>query len=120
MIDNPRPVLLPPDARAEQVFPTLTPSQVARIRAHGRVRRVESGEVLIKAGEQSTKFFVVTAGQLHVVRRVCESEELVAVFGPGQFTGEMNVLSGRRGFAQIRAALAGGAVEREGERPSGF
>jgi CRP-like cAMP-binding protein len=115
MSDNTRPVPLTTDARADQVFPTLTPPQVARISAHGRVRQVQPGEVLVEAGEQSTKFFVVTAGQLRVVRRVCESEELVAVFGPGQFTGEMNVLSGRRGIAQIRAASAGEVIEVERE-----
>jgi thioredoxin reductase (NADPH) len=115
MSDNTRPVPLTTDARADQVFPTLTPPQVARISAHGRVRQVQSGEVLVEAGERSTKFFVVTAGQLRVVRRVCESEELVAVFGPGQFTGEMNVLSGRRGIAQIRAASAGEVIEVERE-----
>lgn len=83
MADNIQPVPLTPDSRADQVFPTLTPAQVARVHAHGRVRQVKSGEVLLEAGEQSTRFFVVTAGQLHIVRQTCESEELVAVFGQG-------------------------------------
>jgi thioredoxin reductase (NADPH) len=99
------------DSRADQIFPTLTPAQVARVAAHGRVRRVRSGEVLVAAGAQSTRFFVVTAGRVHIVRQACETEELVAAFGPGQFTGEMNMLSGRRGLAQIRAAEAGEVVE---------
>ena len=32
--------------RAEQIFPTLTEAQVARIAAHGRKRSVQRGEVL--------------------------------------------------------------------------
>src|ERR1051325_2688528 len=96
MADNIQPLPLTSDSRAEQVFPTLTPAQAAR----GRVRRLQPGEVLLEAGERSTRFFVVTAGRLHIVRRVCESEELVAVLGPGQFTGEMNGLLGRRGGRQ--------------------
>src|SRR4051812_42971923 len=104
MTDNAQPVPLTMDSRADQVFPTLTPAQVARVHAHGRVREVKSGEVLIDAGEQSTRFFVVTAGEVRLVRQSGEGTELVAVFGPGQFTGEINILSGRRGFVQIRVA----------------
>ena len=56
------------DSRADHVFPTLTPAQVARVSAHGRAREVKSGEVLVEAGEQSTRFFVVTAGEVRLVR----------------------------------------------------
>jgi thioredoxin reductase (NADPH) len=111
MADNILPVPMPPDSRADQVFPTLTPAQVARVHAHGRVRQVKSDEVLVEAGEQSTRFFVVTAGEVRLFRQSGEGGELVAVFGPGQFTGEINILSGRRGFIQIRAASAGEVIE---------
>lgn len=111
MTDDAQPVLLTPDSRVEQIFPTLTPAQVARVGAHGRVREVNSGEVLVEAGEQSTKIFVVTAGRLRLVREAGAGDELVAVFGPGQFTGEVNILSGRRGFVQIRVAAAGEVIE---------
>jgi thioredoxin reductase (NADPH) len=111
MTDNTQPVPLTSDSRADQVFPTLTPAQVARVHAHGRVREVKSDEVLVDAGEQSTRFFVVTAGEVHLVRQSGEGTEVVAVFGPGQFTGEINILSGRRGFVQIRAARAGEVIE---------
>jgi thioredoxin reductase (NADPH) len=111
MTDNALPVPLTKDARADQVFPTLTQAQINRASTHGRVREVKSGEVLIEAGEQSTRFFVVTAGEVRLVRQSGEGEELVAVFGPGQFTGEINILSGRRGFVQIRAARAGEVIE---------
>jgi thioredoxin reductase (NADPH) len=111
MTDNAQPVLLTTGSRADQVFPTLTPAQVARVHAHGRVRQVKSDEVLVDAGEQSTRFFVVTAGEVRLVRQSGEGTEVVAVFGPGQFTGEINILSGRRGFVQIRAASIGEVIE---------
>jgi thioredoxin reductase (NADPH) len=111
MTDNTQPVQLTTDSRADHVFPTLTPAQVARVHAHGRVREVKSGEVLVDAGEQSTRFFVVTAGEVHLVRQSDEGTKVVAVFGPGQFTGEINILSGRRGFVQIRASSAGEVIE---------
>ena len=34
--------------RAAEMFPVLTPAQVSRIAAHGRVRQVRQGEVLIR------------------------------------------------------------------------
>ena len=102
---------LTPGTRADHVFPTLTPPQLARIAAHGRVRRVAEGEVLLEPGEQSARIFVVTEGQVEVIRPTGATDELVALFGPGQFTGEVAMLSGRRGLARIRAGTAGEVIE---------
>src|SRR5438093_6247712 len=55
-------------SRAEHVFPTLTPEQIARISPHGRVRPTRTGEVLVNAGDQVAPFFVVTAGQIEIMR----------------------------------------------------
>jgi thioredoxin reductase (NADPH) len=94
----------------EYVFPRLTPAQVVRVTSHGRVRQVTAGEVLLEAGDPLTRMFVVTSGQVEAIR-LGDVEQLVAVFGAGQFTGEMNSLSGRPAMAQIRAAEPGEVVE---------
>ena len=88
----------------------LTPAQVARISPHGRRRHVEQGEVLVQAGEQTARFFVVLAGRIHVVRPTA-AEEIVVSFSPGMFTGEATMLSGRRGLAQIRAGADSEVIE---------
>jgi thioredoxin reductase (NADPH) len=55
---------------------------------------------------------VVTAGQVDVVRvGGAVPEQLVASFRAGQFTGEMNSLSGRRSMARISASEPGEVVE---------
>ena len=90
-------------SRTEDVFPTLTPEQVARIAIHGRARSVGAGEVLLEAGEQASSFYVVTAGQLDVVQATAGTERVVASFRAGQFTGETTMLSGARGLGTIRA-----------------
>src|SRR5438477_1396070 len=102
---------LTPGARAEHVFPTLTSAQLARVATHGRVRPVAPGDVLAEAGEQAARFFVVTEGLIEVVRPVGTTEESVATFGPGQFTGEVAMLSGRRGFGRVRAVEPGEVIE---------
>jgi len=98
-------------SRTEQLFPILTPAQVARIATHGRVRRVGDGEVLVEPGELVTQFFVVTEGRVEVLRPDGTGKGPEAVFGPGQFTGEVTLLSGRRGLARIRAGAAGEVIE---------
>jgi thioredoxin reductase (NADPH) len=97
----------PPD----QTFPTLTPAQIARIAAHGSVRQVRGGEVLVEAGGHPVPFFVVKAGRLEIVRDPGPTETLVAVHAPGQFTGEVNMLSGRRSLFRARAAEPGEVIE---------
>ena len=98
-------------SQAGQMFPTLTAVQIARIAAHGHVRRVERGEVLVEAGVSTSRFFVVTTGQIEIVQPSGEIEEIVAAFRPGMFTGEVTMLSGRRGLAQIRASESGEVIE---------
>jgi hypothetical protein len=44
--------------RIERIFPKLTPEQIHRIAAHGRMRSVQPGEVLIEQGDTSVPFFV--------------------------------------------------------------
>ena len=55
-------------SRAEQIFPTLTPAQIRRIAAHGHMRAVQRGEVLVEQGDSAVPFFVVVSGELEVVR----------------------------------------------------
>jgi thioredoxin reductase (NADPH) len=102
---------LPSDAHRDHIFPTLTPAQMARIAAHGRARPVEAGEVLLQPGEPVAHIFLVAAGTIDVVRPTAGNDSPVVVFQPGQFTGEVSVLSGRRGLALIRAGTAGAVIE---------
>jgi thioredoxin reductase (NADPH) len=101
--------------RVEQVFPTLTEAQIARIASRGRRRRVQPGEVLLNVGDQ-VRFFVVTAGKLDIISPLGPTESLIATLQPGQFTGEVNLLSGRRQFTRIRASEAGEVIEVEREQ----
>jgi thioredoxin reductase (NADPH) len=105
--DYPVPLLAP----VEQVFPTLTPAQMARVAAHGRVRPVRNGEVLIAAGDPVESLFVVTAGSIELVRQSAKGEEIIAVQRPGQFTGETSMLSGRQALVNLRVGEPGEVIE---------
>jgi thioredoxin reductase (NADPH) len=111
MTDTTPAIPLTVSSRVEDVFPTLTPAQVTRVAAHGHVRQVQSGEVLVEAGDLTTRFFVVKEGQVDIVRPSGAAEELVAGLRAGQFTGEVNMLSGRRGLVRIRASEPSDVIE---------
>src|SRR6267142_485987 len=101
---------------AERVFPTLKPEQIERAAAHGYVRGAQDGEVLVEAGAKNSRFFIIKTGRLEIVRPPCTDEHLVAVLGPGQFTGESSMLSGRRGLVRLRMREAGELIELEREQ----
>jgi thioredoxin reductase (NADPH) len=96
---------------AALMFPTLTPQQIARVAAHGSPRPIRKGDVLIEAGDQPVPFFIVKTGQIEIVRVADDGETLVAVHGPGAFTGEANQLLGRPAMMRARVSESGEVVE---------
>ena len=73
------------------------------------VRRGELNPVryLPKRASEYTHFFVVKTGQIDVVRVSGEAQEVVAICRAGQFTGELNLLTGRRALVRLRASEPG-------------
>lgn len=96
---------------AERAFPRLSPEQMSRVEAHGRVRAVKADEILIEASQTNNRFFAVIDGQLDVIRMNGDEEEIVVTHGPRQFSGEVNLLSGRRTLVRIRARSDGKVIE---------
>jgi thioredoxin reductase (NADPH) len=104
----------------DEMFPVLTPAQQARVLAHGRSRKAESGETVVEPNSQGVKFFVVVAGKLNLSRPNDDREEVFGICGPGMFTGELNILSGRRGLVRIRAAEPSELIEIDREELRGL
>jgi thioredoxin reductase (NADPH) len=92
--------------RAAQTFPVLTPAQIDRIAAVGRRCSTPAGEVLFDVGDQNSRFFVVLSGGIEVVQPVGNVENRIVVHGPGQFTGDIGMLSSRRSIVRGRTTGA--------------
>ena len=105
----------PPGSTPSEMFPVLTPAQQARVLAHGQRRTVEQSEIVVELNEHVTKFFVVISGQLQILQVSNNQEHVVGICNPGMFTGELNVLSGRRGLVRIRAGEKSELIEIERE-----
>jgi thioredoxin reductase (NADPH) len=98
-------------SRAQEAFPKLTAAQMERLARRGRLRRVEAGEVLWEAGQESIPFIVVVAGEIEMSLSTTAQETIIAHHGPGQFTGEINLLSGRRALARAKVTQGGEVIE---------
>ena len=105
----------PPGSTPSEMFPVLTSAQQARVLAHGQRRTVAHDEIVVELNQLITKVFVVVSGQLHVFHVANGQQHVIAICNPGMFTGELNVLSGRRGLLRIGAAEKSELIEIERE-----
>src|SRR5262245_27677881 len=103
-------------SQAERLFPTLTSEQIDRISAHGRRRPVARGDVLIDVDQKPVPFFVLLSAALEAVRPLPGTEALIARLGPGQFTGEATMLTGRPALARLRVTEPGEVIALEREQ----
>jgi thioredoxin reductase (NADPH) len=103
---------LPPVSaeRREQLFPKLADAQVQRIATVGRKRKVAEGQMLIKQGDLAP-FFVVLSGRLDIIQPTDKGELTIVQHQPGEFTGELNMLTGRRSLVCARMGEAGEVLE---------
>jgi thioredoxin reductase (NADPH) len=103
----------PSSPRTDRLFPALTSEQIRRIAPHGNVRTIGVGDVLYEPGDSPVPFFVVISGELEAVRPWAGAETRVAVFAQGQFTGEVNSLSGRPAILRLRVSKPGEVIALE-------
>src|SRR6516225_7329576 len=96
---------------ATQTFPVLTAAQINRIRALGRLRNVERGEILFKPNDIGVPFFVLLSGSLEIIQPQLTGERLITTHESGSFTGELSMISGQRCLALGRVRNAGEFLE---------
>ena len=65
-------------------------------------------------------FFVVLSGELQVLRPSAGTEALIVTHRAGQFTGEGNMLTGRRALARTRVSEPGEVIELDREQLLGL
>jgi len=111
---SPTPVPSALDART-QMFPVLTPAQIDRIRPLGHSRNVQRGEILFEPNDVSIRFFVVLSGSLDIVQPTLDGERPIVTHVPGEFTGEITMISGQRSLVRGRVAEPGEFLEVSGD-----
>ena len=97
-----------------QVFPTLTEAQINRVRPFASLRQVKRGDVLFSADDSDVPFFILLSGSMEIVQPHMNGERLVASHGPGEFTGEMTMITGHRSLVCGRMTDRGEVLEMSG------
>src|SRR5262245_55446500 len=100
----PRPII---ETRFGQMFPTLEPAEIDRLRRFGERRTYGAGEHLVTTGETSPGMFVTLAGEVSITQHnALGRDQLIVTHGPGSFMGELAQLSGRPSLVDAQALTA--------------
>ena len=97
--------------RQPEAFPVLTPAQIARIRPHAVVRPVQLGEILFEPGTVRMSCFVIVSGKLEISMPRLSGDQVFTTHGPGQFSGDVVLISGAGSLARGRVAEPGEFLE---------
>ena len=84
-------------------FPRLSRTQIDALRPWGRVRPIAPGDVLFQEGDRGFSFYVVLDGAVEIVEQSRGTSREVTVHEPGEFTGDVDTLSGRASLVTGRA-----------------
>ena len=90
-----------------EAFPLLTPAQIERLRPHGKVRRVEAGEVLFEPGDSDVPVYAVLSGGLDILQPCPNRVRSLVNHVPGSITGELSVISDQRALLRGQVFASG-------------
>jgi thioredoxin reductase (NADPH) len=91
-------------------FPTLDDSELSVLEGLGPRQQVAVGEYLYREGDPSYDFYVVLSGAVEITVGSDGEDRTVTRHGPGQFLGELNLLTGLRVFLSARVVEPGEVV----------
>jgi putative ABC transport system ATP-binding protein len=88
--------------RPIELFKTLTPRQLTNVADKMSKRHYAAGETIIRKGDPGTEFFLVSDGEVEVIR----DDHEIARLGPSDFFGEVALISGEPRNATVVAQTA--------------
>jgi thioredoxin reductase (NADPH) len=97
--------------RLDAMFPKLTRAQIDRLRPVGRPRQFAPGELIYERGSAKRAFYVLLEGRVEIASPAREGEERITIHAAGEFTGEVDMMSGRQSLVGARALDATKVLE---------
>ena len=92
---------------AVDLFAALSPESRDELARRARRLAFDAGESIVEAGEQGDSLLVIDRGRV----RIAKGEVVLATLGPGEFLGEMSLLTGEPRSASARAETPTEVVE---------
>jgi thioredoxin reductase (NADPH) len=94
-------------AQIEEVaFPRLTAAEIALVKPLSVARDYADGETIFRAGQADIDLYIVEDGGMEI-RNPTDGQRVIVVHEPGQFSGDIDLLTGR---PAIVTAVARGAT----------
>ena len=88
-----------------EALPELTEEQLVSATPKLMPVKYSAGDIIVRQGDLADKFYIITKGQVEVVREQDSGQELVVTrLGEGQYFGEIGLMHGGKRMATIRAA----------------
>lgn len=86
------------------LFRYFTAAEREKIEALAKLFTLDSGGLLIEAGEEDSTLFSIESGHLDVIARRGDETMKVASVGPGDVIGEVSFIDGSARTVSVRAA----------------
>jgi len=97
---------LPPEQPGSR--PGLSAVQLSVLRRYGTEHAVAKGDVLFADGDETYDLIVVLEGEVEIIEHYGQANEVViTAYGPGEFPGEMGLLTGQRAYLTGAVSVAG-------------
>ncbi len=82
------------DIHDREIFPYFDQEQLELIKAYGQVVQFADDEVVFSQGDKVWDLYVVISGKLRITKKIGNEDNLLAYHGPGQFSGDLSILTG--------------------------
>lgn len=93
--------------REVPIFGELPDAAILELARHSKEMLFAAGECIIEQGSQGSELFVILEGQVQVrLERKKKGPATLATLGPGEFFGEMSLLTGEERKASVIAVRA--------------
>ena len=87
----------------EVAFPKLTTAELAMVKPLGRACDYADGETIFRAGQADIDLYIVESGQIEI-HNPRDGHRVIVVHEPGQFSGDIDLLTGRPVIVNARGA----------------
>jgi thioredoxin reductase (NADPH) len=94
--------------KSETAFPKLSEEELACVAQIGTARKFRDGDILIESGTRDYPFYAVRSGEIVIVESSTGKPKEVTVHAVGEFTGDVDMLTGR---PALISAIARGDCE---------
>ena len=108
---NQTPDQLQADLMADTVaFPVLSATELTECTEFGTRCSFAPGEEIFRAGSQSFDCFVIVSGDVCIMDVSTDEPTCIVRYGAGQFTGDIDLFTGRRAVGSCQAATVVEAI----------